>query len=178
MKTVFKTINVAFILVAFISCKEKQSVEIKTPAEVKKERSEVPDIADVEFSDGLIGKVWHNYLAIKMALTNSDVEQVQEIADSMAETFNQELAILKSLSLQMAEAEDIEAQRKFFALFTEKAGPIFESALSKGTIYKKLCPMAFDNKGAYWYADVKEIHNPYFGQKMLKCGSIVETISK
>ena len=178
MKTLFKTLLIAFMFIAFIGCKEKQTVEIETPAEVKNETEQVPDIADVEFSDGLIGKLWHNYLEIKMALTNSDAEQVQEIADSMAETFDKDLVVLKSLVQKMSEVEDIEVQRELFALFTEEAGPLFENALSKGTIYKKLCPMAFDSEGAHWYADVEEISNPYFGERMLRCGSIVETINK
>lgn len=38
--------------------------------------------------------------------------------------------------------------------------------------------MAFDGAGANWYADVKEISNPFFGEKMLRCGSIEKTISK
>ena len=32
--------------------------------------------------------------------------------------------------------------------------------------------MAFDGKGGYWLQDVKEINNPYFGAKMLRCGEI------
>ena len=166
------------ILVAIFGCKEKISVEVNTPAEVQQDNNKVPDIADVEFSDGLIGKIWHNYLEIKMALTNSDAEQAQEIADSMAETFDEELTVLKALAIEIAETDDIEAQREIFAELTEEIGPLFEDALSAGSIYKKLCPMAFDNKGAYWYADVKEITNPYLGEEMLKCGSIVETITR
>ena len=165
-------------LVAFLACKEERTVEINSPTEATQETEKVADIADVEFSDGLIGKVWHNYLEIKMALTESDVEQVQEIADSMAETFSEEMEVLKSLSLRMSETDDIEAQRELFAQFTEEAGSLFEAALSEGTIYKKFCPMAFNNKGAYWFADIKEIYNPYFGEKMLKSGSIVETIAR
>ena len=178
MKIPLRMTIAALAISAMIGCKENQSVEIETPAEVKNETESVPDIADVEFSDGLIGKVWHNYLEIKVALANSDVEQVQETADSMAETFDEDLVELMSLAQQMSEAEDIEVQREIFALFTEKVGPLFQNALSEGTIYKKLCPMAFDSKGALWYADVEEISNPYFGEKMLRCGSIVETISR
>lgn len=178
MKPLFKTIITVFALTAFIGCKEKQSVEINTPAEVKKETKKTADIADVEFSDGSIGKIWHNYLEIKMALTESDENQVQQTANSMAETFSEEMAILKSLSLQLSETDDIETQRELFAQLTEEIGPLFEDALSGGSIYKKRCPMAFNNKGAYWYADVKEISNPYFGDKMPNCGSVEKTISK
>ncbi|MBF9054980.1 DUF3347 domain-containing protein, partial [Rhodobacterales bacterium LSUCC1028] len=85
---------------------------------------------------------------------------------------------MKQLAHQMADAQDIEEVRELFAQFTEKAGPMFEDALSEGTIYKKYCPMAFNNEGAYWYAAVKEITNPYFGEKMLKCGSVKKTINK
>jgi len=61
---------------------------------------------------------------------------------------------------------------------TKEIELLFEDALSGGTIYKKFCPMAFDNKGACWYADIKEISNPYFGEKIPKCGSVIKTISK
>ena len=178
MRIPFKMTVAALILSSISGCKENQTVEVTTPAEVENETESIEDIADVEFNDGLIGKLWHNYLEIKMALTESDVEQVQETADSMAETFDEDLVLLKSLAQQMSEAEEIEVQRKLFAMFTEKAGGLFEEALSQGTIYRKLCPMAFEKEGAHWYADVKEISNPYFGEKMLRCGSIVEIISK
>lgn len=32
------------------------------------------------------------------------------------------------------------------------------------------CPMAFGNKGAYWFSETEEKRNPYFGDMMLKCG--------
>lgn len=178
MKILFKTTITALALLAFIGCKEKQTVEINTPEEVKQETERTPDIANAEFIDGMTGKVWHNYLEIKMALTESDADHVKDVANSMAESFSEERAVMKALAKQMSETDDIEAQRELFAQFTENAGPMFEDALSGGTIYKKFCPMAFDNKGAYWYASVEEISNPYFGEKMPNCGSVEKTISK
>lgn len=44
------------------------------------------------------------------------------------------------------------------------------------TLYYQYCPMAMDNNGAYWLSESKEIENPYFGDKMLKCGSTKETL--
>lgn len=43
------------------------------------------------------------------------------------------------------------------------------------SLYKAFCPMAFDNKGAPWLQASGEIANPYFGAKMLRCGSIQRT---
>ena len=39
------------------------------------------------------------------------------------------------------------------------------------------CPMAFDNKGGSWLQTQKDIHNPYYGAAMLKCGEIKEEIA-
>ncbi|WP_373056340.1 DUF3347 domain-containing protein [Zunongwangia sp. H14] len=181
MKFSIKIGLIPLAILLFISCvdnKGKQSVEINTPEEVKKAENETADVADQDFIDGMTGKIWHNYLEMKIALTNSDAGQVQDVAKSMEESFTQERAEMKSLVGEIASTDDLEKQRELFSQFTEKAGPMFEEALSGGTIYKKFCPMAFNNQGAYWYADVSEIKNPYFGEKMLKCGSVRKTIEK
>lgn len=57
---------------------------------------------------------------------------------------------------------------------TEKL--INTSAITSGEVYKQFCPMAFDGNGGYWLSDSKEVRNPYYGNKMLKCGSVNETI--
>ncbi|MCP9200548.1 DUF3347 domain-containing protein [Gramella sp. GC03-9] len=181
MKFSIKIGLIPLAILLFISCvdnKGKQSVEINTPEEVKEAEKKTADVADQDFIDGMTGKIWHNYLEMKIALTNSDAGQVQDVAKSMEESFTQERAEMKSLAGEIASTDDLEKQRELFSKFTEKAGPMFEEALSGGTIYKKFCPMAFNNQGAYWYADVSEIKNPYFGEKMLKCGSVRKTIEK
>ena len=49
--------------------------------------------------------------------------------------------------------------------------------ISMGELYLEYCPMANGNTGGYWLSNEKEIRNPYFGDKMLKCGSVKETIN-
>ncbi len=44
------------------------------------------------------------------------------------------------------------------------------------TIFVQHCPMADNNNGADWLSLDKQIRNPYFGDKMLTCGSVTETI--
>ena len=46
------------------------------------------------------------------------------------------------------------------------------------TFYIQHCPMAFDNEGADWISKEREIRNPYFGDKMMKCGIVQDTITK
>ena len=42
-------------------------------------------------------------------------------------------------------------------------------------IHLAFCPVAFNNKGAYWLQTRDVVNNPYFGAKMLKCGAIKKT---
>ena len=44
-------------------------------------------------------------------------------------------------------------------------------------LYLQFCPMANKDAGAWWLSDKKEVKNPYYGEAMLTCGSVVETIN-
>jgi Cu(I)/Ag(I) efflux system membrane fusion protein len=44
------------------------------------------------------------------------------------------------------------------------------------TVYVQFCPMADGNKGASWLSFENKVLNPYFGEKMLSCGSVIQTI--
>lgn len=167
------------ILFISISCNPRggeQSAKINTPEEIKEQKEKTPDIADSSFKDGMTGKVFHNYLQLKMSLVNSDNSGAKTASGNMAEAFTSERAELKSLAEQIANSDELETQRKLFSDFTNQIEALFKSNLAEGKIYKQYCPMAFDNKGAFWFSDVAEIRNPYFGEKMLNCGSVEETI--
>ena len=43
-------------------------------------------------------------------------------------------------------------------------------------LYVQHCPMADNNKGANWLSLEQEIRNPYYGDAMLSCGSVVGTL--
>jgi Cu(I)/Ag(I) efflux system membrane fusion protein len=45
------------------------------------------------------------------------------------------------------------------------------------TVYSQFCPMADNNNGADWLSLEKQISNPYFGDKMLRCGRTKQTIN-
>lgn len=166
------------ILIACGSKENRQSVEVNTVKEVKKEKQLTADIADASFKDGMTGKAFHNYLQLKMALVNSDADEAAKVAANMAEGVTDERAEIKTLAEGIANNTDLEEQRSLFSNLTLQLSPLIEQNLAAGTIYKKYCPMAFNGDGAYWLSDVTEINNPYFGSKMLRCGKIDQTISK
>jgi Cu(I)/Ag(I) efflux system membrane fusion protein len=82
----------------------------------------------------------------------------------------------KSLQ-EISASADIENQRIAFSnLSNDLYKAIKAFGLSGETAYYEFCPMAFDNQGAYWLAKEEKIQNPYFGDKMLTCGSVEEKL--
>ena len=89
----------------------------------------------------------------------------------------EQLKIIKTSTQSIAKAKDVEQQRTHFgALSDALIASVKSFGVKQITLYKQYCPMAFDNEGAFWLSDKEEIKNPYFGDKMLKCGSTKETI--
>ena len=176
------TLTIATItLITLASCgetKNKQDAKISTPEEIETKKENTADIADASFSDGMTGKVFHNYQQILMALVNSDADEVNEAAGNLAESFTEERGHMHLMAKAMEEMDDIETQRELFSQLTEKVEPLFKESISEGTIYKQFCPMAFEGNGGYWISNVDEIRNPYYGDRMLKCGKVVEEIKK
>jgi hypothetical protein len=168
----------AIIFLAACSTENPQSAEVNTSKEVKTEQKNSVDFVNVSFADEMTGKAFQNYLKIEEALFNSDLDQAKKAAGNLGETMGNEKNELKELAMKMAESENLEDLRTHFYSFSMKAENFFSDALSEGTIYKQYCPMAFENEGAFWIADAKEINNPYFGERMAHCGKTVEVISK
>lgn len=79
----------------------------------------------------------------------------------------------------MRNADSLETLREHFTMLSENMLEVTESfGLEKEKVYKDFCPMAFDNKGAFWLSETEDIRNPYFGDAMLTCGEVKETYLK
>jgi len=137
------------------------------------------DQTTAEFIDLATASVYNHYIAIKTALVQTDAELAQDHAKQMiAELENTEAnAEIANAARKLATSTDINVQREAFSELTKSMDAILEGALKSGEIYKQYCPMAFEGKGDFWYSNSKEIRNPYFGDKMLKCGRVEATIN-
>lgn len=71
----------------------------------------------------------------------------------------------------------IDHQREHFEALSIDITDLIALLGTDKVVYQDFCPMAYNNKGAYWLSEIKEIKNPYFGSKMLKCGSITKQIN-
>ncbi|MEO7119522.1 MAG: DUF3347 domain-containing protein [Ginsengibacter sp.] len=73
----------------------------------------------------------------------------------------------------IAATKDIKDQRENFAGFSTNMAELAKTVkLSAEPIYEAYCPM----KKSYWLSSDKAIKNPYFGNAMLTCGKVTETI--
>lgn len=77
----------------------------------------------------------------------------------------------------LIEKGGLDARRESFHMVSEMMYDLVKVTGLKGsTVYRQYCPMAFNDKGAYWLSDKAEILNPYFGDAMLTCGSVTDTL--
>lgn len=72
---------------------------------------------------------------------------------------------------------DIKHQREHFLALSTDIIDLVNLLGTEKTLYKDFCPMANNNKGGYWLSEIKDIKNPYYGARMLKCGSVKKQIN-
>lgn len=129
---------------------------------------------NAEFKDENTAAAYELYVEIKDALVNTDAETTQSKAQELAEAETSEE--VSAAAKQIAATDDVNKQREAFSDLTVTMEKQLEGALASGEIYKQYCPMAFEGKGDYWLSNSKDIFNPYYGDKMLKCGRVEATI--
>lgn len=115
-----------------------------------------------------------HYLAVKDALVLTDGVKAQSAAKAFLST--SENTSLESALEMIAGTSDVKVQRQAFEALSMKMYKLVQARGSDSPLYKQYCPMAFNNKGAYWLAAEMEVNNPYFGDVMLHCGSVQERV--
>lgn len=129
------------------------------------------------------------YLELKDALVESDGKRTATAAKTILKKLKKlDFSDLGSMekahlgkSIEMLAAisanENLENQRAHFFILNENLVAIVSNFKTlKNTLYIQKCPMANSNKGAVWLSVEEEIRNPYYGDAMLTCGSVIEVI--
>lgn len=138
-------------------------------------------------------EVINDYLAMKNAFIVSDSKGIDNAAFAMRDHVKE--VDLKSLKgegkeawVQHASAYNIkltellhitgmQERRAYLSHLSEIIYCTIKSfRLNELKLFAVYCPMAFDGKGAYWISESEEIRNPYFGAKMMDCGTIEEKL--
>ena len=69
-------------------------------------------------------------------------------------------------------ADKIDHQREHLASLSKDVSDLITLFGTTQKLYQDYCPMYNDGKGAVWISEAKTIKNPYYGSKMLTCGSL------
>jgi hypothetical protein len=195
-----------FLALVFAACsgdKPKDTVEDTLHAEEAEKHEEKPDVTRTEAGkpqftvDEIFRRqlttVFDSYVQLKDAFVSSNAEKVKKEASKTQDALKKvDMKLVKGAAhndwmtyvgdmesslTSIAGAGDIEAQRTEFSKLSNALYKAIKAyGLSERTAYYEFCPMAFDDKGAFWLSDESKIRNPYFGDKMLTCGSVEETL--
>jgi membrane fusion protein, copper/silver efflux system len=116
----------------------------------------------------------YNAKKLESVLNKIDMKLLDEEAHSV---WMEQYSKLKKYIGQLQTAKDIKKQREIFSALSNQIIETVEIfGLNIETVYVAYCPMALTDKGAYWLSEIEEINNPYFGDKMLRCGEVKKTI--
>lgn len=85
---------------------------------------------------------------------------------------------LKTGLSAIAKEEALADMRKAFSpLSDDMMATIQRFGSPAERLYQFRCPMALGGEGATWIQGDKETRNPYYGDSMLKCGSVIDTLA-
>ncbi|MEX0980742.1 MAG: efflux RND transporter periplasmic adaptor subunit [Bacteroidales bacterium] len=165
----------------------------ETEASVESSSAAVKQVETPTAFKSQLTHVYAAYLEMKNAFVESDAQKVSNKAKDVVSVLKSvdmgllkgyahmgwmdQLETLNSTINTISSSTNIEKQREAFAKFNlafYKSLKIF--GLSNTTAYYQYCPMAEKDKGAYWFSEMEEIRNPYFGDMMLSCGETRETL--
>lgn len=178
-----KRFNLAFLIISallIIGCKDevkKAETESQPENTFTEFNHEAGEIA-ASFNDPKLDSLFASYIELKTALINTDAAASAQSASELLTAYSN-LGVDEEVftrAMKMVETKDIEVQRAVFSEVTTDIENLLSEAISSGAIYKQFCPMAFNNKGAFWLSESDEIANPYFGDKMYRCGVVKEKI--
>lgn len=132
-----------------------------------------------QFNDKKFATAYEHYTHLKDALVGAD----HVLAKNSAAQLQKSLALVAdgkkamTAAAKLVAAAGLEEQRVAFSTLSDEMTLLVKNNTpSSGSVYIQYCPMANANKGGYWLSNKKIIMNPYFGDRMLKCGTVKETI--
>jgi len=138
-------------------------------------------------------QVFDDYILLKDALVNDDAKGAQQAGKQINQSLkkvdmkllsdekahNHWMTIQKELKTSANTIEnnsDIATQRAHFKHLSAHMISSVQLFGVNENVYIQFCPMADNNKGAYWISLEKEVRNPYYGEAMLTCGEVNATL--
>lgn len=133
-------------------------------------------------SDSLRANLLQSYYNLKNALIAGDQANASTQAAILLKELNGidykiisegNIKVLVKAAGKISTANHIDKQRKYFENLSENMILVAKSVnLGSTPVYVIYCPM----KKASWLNNTPEVFNPYYGESMLRCGEVRQTI--
>ena len=190
MKNLFNLSMFAVLSLALLSCGQQKSSEndhanhdsMPEMKEMKSEevKEETETVAAILISKEQAQQILASYLLIKDALVQTDGEAASTSAGTLLSYLGGDDKLIQKLkndAEHIRDTKDPGHQRDHFNTLSINVYNMLKSnSTNESPVYKQYCPMAFNSTGAFWLSAEKAILNPYFGDKMLTCGAVKETL--
>ena len=140
--------------------------------------------------DGNAEIILKDYFNLKDALVVDDEAKAKKIGASLEKSL-ENLDVSKYTDAQKLELKDIildakehaehiskspiAHQREHFKVLSKDIIDMVAITGASNKLYEQYCPMY--EKGSAWLSMNKEVRNPYYGSKMLKCGKVQREIN-
>ncbi|WP_299622899.1 efflux RND transporter periplasmic adaptor subunit [uncultured Tenacibaculum sp.] len=140
-----------------------------------------------------LNSVYNEYINLKDALVKEDSKSTSTSASTLLNNLTKvDMKLLsdnkahnhwmslekeiKSSATSISETSDIKVQRDHFKHLSSHLINAVQLFGVNEKVYLEFCPMADNNKGAFWLSKEEKVINPYFGDAMLSCGEVKQII--
>ena len=182
-------IAMAFVGLTAMSCKDGQKEESSATmdSEVSQEQGST-STSDAQNPESQ--QVLADYMSLKDALVATDEKAAADAGKKLESTLKsikldsytseeqKELKEIIESATEHAEhigKSDMAHQREHFQMLNQDVTDMVAITGTANTLYQQFCPMY--GEGGAWLSMEKEIRNPYFGSKMMKCGEVQKEIN-
>lgn len=178
-----------FTLIACGDNKQQSSVDHSTMEHSKMdhatmESNEMKSEETALRNSSPLSEVINAYLNLKNALIIDDTVAAAKAGEHIALATSQiDKPELKAVLDQVQAIgtaianEPLAGQRAQLELIYVPMTTLIDALGTSQTLYQQYCPMYNNNQGGSWLSTVETIENPYFGNKMLRCGSVKQTFA-
>ena len=184
----------AFLSLTAMSCKDvkKEDVNDNTMhSEMNHDKMNASnDMMDSNSQNSDAQKVLADYMALKDALVETDKDKAAKAGNKLNNTLSEfdisnytaeQQKVLKDIITDAKEhaehigKSEMDHQREHFKTLSKDIMDMVGITGTENTLYQQFCPM-YDG-GSAWLSMNKDIKNPYYGSKMLKCGKVQKEIN-
>lgn len=179
----------AFVGLTAMSCKDDQKEDSTATmdSEVSQEQASTSK-SNVQNPESQ--QVLADYMVLKDALVATDEKAAADAGKKLESTLKsikldsytseqqKELKEIVESATEHAEhigRSDMAHQREHFQMLNQDVTDMVAITGTANTLYQQFCPMY--GEGGAWLSMEKEIRNPYFGSKMMKCGEVQKEIN-